>query len=489
MIASWMLNSLLVGGFVCIAAVAAERIVGMWNGPRRLVWVAAMAITLVVPARLATNRQPLRERSVAAVTRAERAAVGTRRKPPVTAEPALLMRIRSYEYQFAKRMERPARVVWVATSTLFAAAFLFATLRVRRERRTWTETKVGGHPVLVTPDVGPALVGFLDPRIVVPRWALDLGPLERQFMLHHELEHLGAEDPRLLMIAGLLLVVFPWNAALWWMRQRLRLAIEIDCDTRVVQTCGAPREYGLFLLAVGERRTRSLPLAASLAERRSFLERRIRAMTTQRPRYRLLASLPLAAICAGAMTLAAQTPQPAGAFVFRVTPTTAPADRIQLSTDHVRALLASRYPGVVDGSANENLLTVVISSTGQLVATGMTRVAFAYLKPTSDGARVDSAQVIEQRLVAMTRAARAAVSPSVVVPADSGSRAERERVLVVKALTLAESQNGMMNLEGIGQVDPSLVHDLYTMTFEPGAVSAHAVRVRVLTLTGSSTTK
>jgi len=493
MTAGWMLYSLAVGALACLAALAAERIVGIWSGPRRLVWAAAMAGTVLVPTLLVSSL-PTRARRKADIAKVEVAVVRARGRPVAVARPGALIRVRSYVYRIARQFDRPARIVWWYSSALLALAYLIAVARIRLERRGWTEARLGGHAVLVTSDVGPALVGFLDPRIVVPRWALDLAPLERRFMLHHELEHLGADDPRLLMIAGLVLVVFPWNAALWWMMQRLRLAIEIDCDTRVVQTCGAPREYGLFLLAVGERRTRSLPLAASLAERRSLLERRIRAMTMQRPRYPLLASLPLAAICTGAMTLAAQTPQPVAGTVARAVAIAPPADRIQVSPDQVRSIVASRYPELAAGTADENLLTVVISSAGQLVATGVSQSAtVTFIKPkVVTDANVDSASraLVERRLVAVARAASAGtIAPS--VPSDSAVLADREKVLMAKALVEARGQTeggtGMMNLAGVGQVDPSLVHDMYTLTFNAGEVSARPLRVRVVTLSGNST--
>src|SRR5262249_57068837 len=103
---------------------------------------------------------------------------------------------------------------------------------------------------------------------------------------------------------------FPWSAALWFMARRLRLAIEIDCDARVIGVGEPAEEYGLFLVAVGERRVHGLFLAASLAERRSSLERRICAMTVLRPRHPLPASIPFAALALGAAALAAQTPTP-----------------------------------------------------------------------------------------------------------------------------------------------------------------------------------
>ena len=39
----------------------------------------------------------------------------------------------------------------------------------------------------------------------------------------------------------------PWNLALWWQLRRLRLAVEMDCDNRVVAALGDPNPYGCFL--------------------------------------------------------------------------------------------------------------------------------------------------------------------------------------------------------------------------------------------------
>ena len=50
----------------------------------------------------------------------------------------------------------------------------------------------------------------------------------------HERSHLDAGDPRLIALAVTLLVLMPWNPLLWWQFRRLRRAIEVDCDTRVL---------------------------------------------------------------------------------------------------------------------------------------------------------------------------------------------------------------------------------------------------------------
>jgi len=54
-------------------------------------------------------------------------------------------------------------------------------------------------------------------------------------VIAHEQSHLAAHDPLLLIVALFLLVLMPWNLPLWWQLHRLRYAIEVDCDSRVLR--------------------------------------------------------------------------------------------------------------------------------------------------------------------------------------------------------------------------------------------------------------
>jgi hypothetical protein len=294
-------------------------------------------------------------------------------------------------------------------------------------------------------------------------------------MLDHELEHLSAGDPKLLLFAGVMLVLFPWNAALWLMTRRLRLAIEIDCDSRVVRGSDAADEYGLFLVAVGERRAHGLFLAASLAERRSSLERRIYAMTSLRPRYPILASLPFAALALGATVLAAQTPTPpagaGGVIVRAIGPT--PADRILLTNDDMKKLLSSHHAGIVNGTSDDNMLTVVLASNGEIVASGSGQVAVAATRATGGAAGG------EVRVVARAAAPTAATA---------GGEMKERRVRSEGGSAEAGPSSNMMKLPGIGEIDRSLIKDQYMKAYDEGEVSPGRLMVRVVTLTGTAGT-
>jgi beta-lactamase regulating signal transducer with metallopeptidase domain len=472
MLPAWMLYATAIGGLAFITALALEHLLGIWSLPRRAAWVLAMAATVALPLWFA-SRRPVR--AAAGPTRARTAVAAPARvfaSRGVSATVPWRLRV----MRWSLRVDRRTRVVWAASSAAVSLAFLVAYASMLRRRRSWREGTMQGHRVLMTEDVGPAVVGFFRPRIVIPEWALALPSGERRLMLDHELEHLSAGDPKLLLFAGVVLVLFPWNAALWLMTRRLRLAIEIDCDARVVRGTDAADEYGLFLVAVGERRTHGLFLAASLAERRSSLERRIYAMTSLRPRYPILASLPFAALALGATVLAAQTPTPpagAGGVISRVGGGPPPADRIQLTNDDMRKLLMSQHAGIANGTSDDNMLTVVLASNGEIVASGSGKVAVAAARA---GGSAGGGEGTGVRVLVGTG-----------VPAAGGER----RASALKSeggSAEAGPSSNMIKFPGIGEIDRSLIKDQYVRAYDEGQVSPGRLMVRVVTLTGTAGT-
>jgi hypothetical protein len=49
-----------------------------------------------------------------------------------------------------------------------------------------------------------------------------------------------------------------------------------------------------------------------------------------------------------------------------------------------------------------------------------------------------------------------------------------------------DAPSTLLEVEGVGSVDPRLIHEMYMAPYEAGQVSANAVRLRVIKLTGSS---
>ncbi len=171
---------------------------------------------------------------------------------------------------------------WAAGTLALSCAIIRAGLRLRKMSDGWERAEVKATPVLLAPNIGPGVVGLTRGRIVLPRWLVE-GPDEIvELVLAHEGEHLRAGD-HLLLSAGLLVaILFPWNPGLWWAVRRLRQAVEMDCDVRVLRKRPrAVRTYAKTLLNVS-RRSLALPVAPlSFMKPESALERRIRAMTTE----------------------------------------------------------------------------------------------------------------------------------------------------------------------------------------------------------------
>ena len=174
---------------------------------------------------------------------------------------------------------------WLAASAVFALWLVATQRRLRRRLRGSPSRIVEGERVLVSRDFGPAVVGVVRPQIVLPEWVFAIGESDRRIIVAHETEHRQARDPLLVAVALIVVAALPWNAALWWQLRRLRLAIEIDCDRRVVSRRGHdPHAYGMLLLATRERASRVTPaMAMAMAAMRSGLGRRVEALLEGRP--------------------------------------------------------------------------------------------------------------------------------------------------------------------------------------------------------------
>jgi beta-lactamase regulating signal transducer with metallopeptidase domain len=170
--------------------------------------------------------------------------------------------------------------LWMLVNTGWVA-YIMGTSRRRRH----AIAAVDGVPVVITEKLGPATVGVWRARVVLPRWVLALPDAQRQYIVRHEDEHRRSHDAMILSLASLSLILLPWNAALWWQLRRLSLAIEMDCDRRVVSSLGDAHAYGKLLLTVAQASTRGTGprLQAALVGRAGMLERRLTALLAPAP--------------------------------------------------------------------------------------------------------------------------------------------------------------------------------------------------------------
>ena len=162
--------------------------------------------------------------------------------------------------------------------------------RLLQRRRSWERGMLLGQPVLWSRDTGPAIVGLFRPSVVLPSWVSDIEPSRQRLILAHEEEHRRAGDGIVRFAIACLLIAFPWNPFLWLHYRRLCVAMELDCDRRVMKSFPHRRWlYGDLLVRFGGRGALHLGLGlTTFAERRSFLERRIGKLLSETPQVPLV---------------------------------------------------------------------------------------------------------------------------------------------------------------------------------------------------------
>jgi beta-lactamase regulating signal transducer with metallopeptidase domain len=291
MIASWMLYCLLCALGLALAATLAERTLLAGRGPVRHVWIAAVILSFALPAlafrfadrpvvtdapSLATSHEIALDSILAAWQASPQGTSVVPRRPATKPEVASSWRT------IVARTDEPLGMLWLLLSMALSGYLLSGMMALAWLRRGWPRETVLGVPVLVSEHTGPAVLAGLSSAIVVPRWALSMDSPRLALMLRHEQEHQRARDGQLLFAVQLALIAMPWNVALWWQIARLRVAVELDCDARVLRHTD-PRTYGDLLLEVVRpgRRSRFM-VATAFAEQATQLERRIRVMTRRR---------------------------------------------------------------------------------------------------------------------------------------------------------------------------------------------------------------
>jgi bla regulator protein blaR1 len=306
---SWMLYSIVVSLLLGLAALALERSAQIRRRPARWLWgtcvVASLAI-LLLPSEVSVQ--------VPETTQADRATSSEILTPPQTTaietSRLTLPIIGADQTPLSDGVSTLLDWTWRIASMALALVILASGVHLSWRRRRWDRGHMAGTAVYISEDCGPAVVGFLRPDIVVPRWLTKSSPDQQELVIAHERSHLGAYDTQLLTIAVCLLACMPWNPVLWWQLRRLRLAIEIDCDARVLSLGYPIARYSEALIAVGERQSASYALTMARYGSKSFLERRIHNMLRKKSRHARVWTLALACLGVGLAVGAAEVAPP-----------------------------------------------------------------------------------------------------------------------------------------------------------------------------------
>ena len=295
---SWLLYAALVGALLAGTAAALEGVLRLTGRPARWAWAAALGLTAVL-AVAAPRRADVSSGGGALTVRMMDAGTSAARHTPTVLE-SMGIALRAARAALVAPLERAlvaasapvpgwmtgsVTALWLALSVTLLALFATVYWRFARGRDAWPRAELQGTLVRVAPSTGPAVIGLSRPEIVVPRWLLDRSADEQRLVLAHEAEHLRSRDPLLLAGACVAAALVPWHPAVWWMLSRLRLAMELDCDARVLRRGVAPLSYGSLLIDLAGQCSGLRIGAPALADESSHLERRLLAMKPQFSRF------------------------------------------------------------------------------------------------------------------------------------------------------------------------------------------------------------
>ncbi len=162
----------------------------------------------------------------------------------------------------------------------------------------------------------PVTFGWLDPAVVLPAPFERMDESYQRAIACHELLHVARRDWLLNLLEELVLTLFWFHPAVWWVIRRIRLGREQVVDRDVVELTGARRPYLDALLEIAGAR-RAVPLPAPLFLGETQLVERVALLVKEvrMSKLRLIASL----LTALAILLVA------GGLALRAFPLTAPA--------------------------------------------------------------------------------------------------------------------------------------------------------------------
>jgi lipopolysaccharide transport protein LptA len=398
MIVAGMLYALIISLLLSLAALAVERLLGLSRRPRRFVWLLALiASPLLTCVNLSdSGRAP--PPGVTELSNTEHATMQASRAHELIGLPQF--HSAGPFWPVLPHWDSALCVLWTLSSAAVLLGMLGTSLQFRHVSDRWPVVQVNGRSIKLAERIGPALFGVWRPQVILPRWILDAPPVIRSIVIAHEESHLAARDTLLLMVAQLIVALTPWNLPAWWQLRRLRFAIEVDCDARVLQTSIDPLSYGEALLAIAQQRSRPPLGAVALSEPVSQLERRIKVMLSKTPRFYPVLAGGLAALATTFVVYAAQLQAP---VVTEQVPVPTSRGAVAASEDPAAASTAKSVavpqkpaPGAPSGKRTDTRQVAIEAdvsnnSNGKAVFSGRVKVSLRGFVFQADQATMDRA--------------------------------------------------------------------------------------------------
>ena len=475
---STLVYMLVIGTLVSLACLAADGLCRQLRLESRWIWATGLAATVLLAARaivLEQSASAAPSRVLQATAGATSAAspashgVGVWLQAALDASAVLLrtamLGIARLAAMVPAGLGNRADVVWLAISALALLVMAVVHVRVARMRRAWPTAQLHGVKVQIAPSIGPAVLGLVQPSIVVPRWLLARSANEQRLVLAHESEHVRARDHLLLAGAGVAAALVPWHPAVWVMLSRLRLAIELDCDARVLRHGVAPRVYGSLLIDLAGQCSGFTMGATALADESSHLERRLLAMTSSASRPSYLRAGALVAVSALSILAACEAKLPTSAEIQNMD--VASAEKMATSAQLLDASAGASQTFYVDGVKTDAAIAHAIASE---------RIA------TVDVKKVKGAAEIHITTLATARSRNAELSRTGGITSSRSSQ-KFEGLVFVDGVQSADknvlsklNRNDILNVEVIkGQKaaeqssDPAAVNGIIRITTKAGA--------------------
>lgn len=429
---AWALYLVVVSALLSVAARALEAGLAMQGRAIRFVWLAALLGCVMVPGVMQVLPGPVLPAGAVDLPAwvLDAGVVGG----AGDTERSWYAKIRPTD-----AVDRAVGWAWLVSVAVAFVGLCVWVMRVSAAPRGWPSERLDGADVRIAPGAGPAVFGVVRPSIVVPRWLLGCPVEVRRLALLHEREHIAARDPALLMMGAALVALMPWNPIAWWLLVRLRAAVELDCDRRVLRRGVSLRDYGGMLLGVAGRGS-SPVLAAALVEPARLLERRIVAMT-RNVRTRPFSVLGVCALGAVALAAACALDSPAGVDEAEPRPATLESKVSPLATAGGEGSVAGLLHAKLSGEDGHAVMLKALSENEEhLGATGIKRHSEVFgtlhkrleRSPAGPLIRIDGEEATEAMMKAM--------SPDAI-----------ERIEILKGAAAAQlgdkrAQNGVISI-------------------------------------------